>query len=172
MSDAEYGAGVDVVLPDGSFVPDPDSPTGHMRAPIPDLRDVALASRRTREMNESLLARPESRESASGYLLLTLALNLGQGGVFDYQRRGNRVLGYRPFQKYRPVANFNIGLFAQQAGLTIDEALKLSGFYASIFSRNARPDRPSGLNDTNEKFIRDGFAVGERGLFDQSLEER
>ena len=36
MSDAEYGVGPDVVLPDGSFVPDPDSPTGHMRAPIQD----------------------------------------------------------------------------------------------------------------------------------------
>jgi hypothetical protein len=58
-------SGPDVVLPDGSFVPDFDSPTGHMRAPVQDLRDVALAGQRTREMNESLLARPEPRESAS-----------------------------------------------------------------------------------------------------------
>jgi hypothetical protein len=123
-------------------------------------------------MYESLLAREESAESASGYLLMTVGRNLGHGGVFDYQRRGNMLAGYRQFRDFKHVSNFNIGLFAQQAGLTLEEALGISGRFASMFSKNAQPDQPYGLDPEDTDYIRRGFAAGQSGMFDQQAERR
>lgn len=165
-SDQEYGSGTDVVLPDGSFLEDSQSPSGHMRAPIGDLTAVARAGRSARDQYKSMLLFPETAISATGYLLLTLGMNVGQGGDFDYQRRGNRLIGFRQFHQYWHVSNFNVGLFAQQGGLTVEEALKTAGLFARLFSNNVDPSLPYSLNPDVADYIRKGFAAGESGVFE------
>ena len=165
-SDQEYGSGTDVVLPDGSFLEDSQSPSGHMRAPIGDSTAVARAGRSARDQYKSMLLFPETAISATGYLLLTLGMNVGQGGDFDYQRRGNRLIGFRQFHQYWHVSNFNVGLFAQQGGLTVEEALKTAGLFARLFSNNVDPSLPYSLNPDVADYIRKGFAAGESGVFE------
>jgi hypothetical protein len=89
---------------------------------------------------------PESAEGAIGYLALTLDEYLGHGGTFDYQRKGNMITGYTQLRQFRDVSNFSVGLFFQQAGLTLDEALGFAGAYAHFLSSNAKPDQPDRLD--------------------------
>jgi hypothetical protein len=171
MSDQEYGRGTDVLLPDGSFVDDPDSPTGHMRSPIQDLTEVAREGRRVRGRFNAMLHSPKTAVAAPGYFLLQLGLNVGQGGDFDYQRRGNRFAGFRQFHQFWHVSNFNVGLFAQQAGLTLDETLRTAGLFARLFSKNADPTQPYSLKPDVAEYIRKGFAAGESHAFDAKTDD-
>jgi hypothetical protein len=98
-------------------------------------------------------------------LAVTLGVNLGHAGTFDYQRSGSYFTGYTQFRQFKNVSNVNVGLFAQQAGLTLDQALWIAGGFASVFSSNKRPDRPSGLDPLTEKYIRIGFEIGQSGVF-------
>lgn len=77
------------------------------------------------------------------------------------------ITGYTQLPQFRHVSNFNIGLFAQQAGLSLDEALGISGMYAKWLSRNYKPDQPYGLDPENTEFIRKGFEAGASGVFDR-----
>lgn len=172
MSDKEYGNGTDVVLPDGSFVDDPKSPTGHMRSPTQDLMDVAREGNRVRKTFKSMLKSPKTAAAAPGYLLLQLGFGVGQGGEFDYQRRGSMFYGYRHFPDFQAVSNFNVGLFAQEAGLSLDETLRIAGLFARLFSKNARPAQEYGLDSTVVTYIRKGFAAGQSGMFDKKPEGR
>lgn len=156
--------GVVVVFPDGSTVVDPQSPTGKLMAPVADLSAVAEAGRETKEKFRALAVSPIA---ARLYLAAALGLNVGQGGTFDYQRRGNRITGYTHLQQFEKVSNLNVGLFAQQAGLTLEEVLDIAGLFARNFSGNADPSQPYGLSATQLKFITRGYQIGESGMFDK-----
>lgn len=156
--------GVAVVFPDGSTVADPQSPTGKLMAPVADLSAVAEAGRETREKVRALAVTPIA---ARLYLAAALGLNLGHGGTFDYQRRGNMITGYTHLQQFEKVSNLNVGLFAQQAGLTLEEVLDIAGTFARNFSDNTDPSQPFGLSATQLKFITRGYQIGESGMFDK-----
>jgi hypothetical protein len=115
------------------------------------------------------------------YLFAVLGAAVGTGGAFDYQREGPQsailadilsrgnddslaadLLGtFQELPQFRDVSNFNVGLFSQQAGLTLDETLSTAGRYAATFSANARPANPNGLDPQTAQFIKAGYKAGE-----------
>jgi RHS repeat-associated protein len=153
-----------VVLPNGSTIPDPDSPSGELRAPVADLSAVAAAGRQSRETLRALQG--GNPVVFYGSLIAILGLNVGQGGTFDYQRRGNMITGYTHLQQFKKVSNLNVGLFAQQAGLTLEEVLNIAGTFARYRSRNAKPGEPYGLDPAQLEYITRGFKLGESGMYD------
>jgi hypothetical protein len=157
--------GVAVVLPNGLTVPDAYSVTGHMVSPVIDLAPVAAAGRRTGQIYRTMLSSPEGSGGALPYLATAILTNIGQGGVYDYQRQGNHLTGFAQLRQYGDVSDFNVGLFCQQAGLPLEEVLEAAGRYARIVSGNAKPDQPYGLDSRTAKFIESGYAVGQSGVF-------
>jgi hypothetical protein len=157
-----------VVLPDGSTIADtgPKSPTGYVMSPKMDLHDVAAEGRRIGEVYRSMRANPATAGSAFPYLYATLALNVGQGGTYDHQRRGNMIKGYTQLPQFRPIANINVGLLGQKAGLTLDETLNIAGTYAQWRSSNADPNAPYGLDPQTLHYIKRGYEIGQTGMFD------
>ncbi len=160
-------AGVIVFLPNGQRVADPDSPTGFLMSPTANLEPVAAKGRTVGEQYRALLNDPESAAGAIPYLIGALIADLGQGGTFDYQRKGNFLTGYVHFRQFRDVSNFNVGLYCQQAGLSLDETLSYAGSYAKVFSGNAKLRKRYGLDPQTAKFIRMGYKAGESGIFGQ-----
>jgi hypothetical protein len=158
--------GVVVVLPDGSTIPDPGSPTGQVMSPVADLQTVAAKGREAGATFREMRKNPMTRAGASAYMLATLGLNVGQGGTFDHQRSGNMLTGYTQFYHFRPIANVNVGVFAQQAGLTLEETLDIAGLYARNFSRNSDPSKPHGLDPKTLHYITVGYKIGQSGVFD------
>jgi hypothetical protein len=163
--------GVPVELPDGSPVPDRFSATGRLMAPVADLSDVAAAGRNTAQTYRRLMIDPLTRETAGQLILKDYLTNIGTGGKYDYQREGNQVLGhifgFTQKPQFRNVSNVNVGLFAHQAGMTLEDTLKEAGEYASHFSSNARPDQPYGLDPRTAEFITLGHNIGKSGVFDR-----
>ncbi|MFI4999905.1 MAG: hypothetical protein ACHQK9_08510, partial [Reyranellales bacterium] len=157
--------GLIVELPDGSRIPDPHSPTGYVMSPAPDLGAVAAAGRQAGEGYRARLRNPETHLAAIPYLLAALGFGVGHGGAYDHQREGNFFTGYVQHPQFRNVSNVNVGLFCQQAGLTEDETLRIAGRFAGLFSRNAKPDQPFGLDEDTAKYIKIGFRLGETGMF-------
>lgn len=153
----------DVVLPDGSKIPDSQSPTGYLRSPVADLSAVARAGRKTAADVRSLLKNPDSAFTAAEYLALKLKRDLGQGGNFDYQRDSSEYRG-----EYRNVSNFNVGLYCQQAGLTLDETRTVAGAYAKLFSNNPGARDTYGLTNEQRRFIDLGYRAGQSGTFGSS----
>ena len=171
--------GVPVTLPNGSHVPDRKSPTGLLMSPTADLSDVAAAGRDAGATYRALLAAGD--DNALMYLFAVLGAAVGTGGAFDYQREGPQsailadilsrgnddslaadLLGtFQELPQFRDVSNFNVGLFSQQAGLTLDETLSTAGRYAATFSANARPANPNGLDPQTAQFIKAGYKAGE-----------
>lgn len=149
-----------VVLPDGSTIPHPESPTGKLMAPVADLSAVAAAGRRTGFAHRAMLFNSLTALGAPAWMVANLYANVSHGGTFDYQRRGGQFLG-----QFTPVSNVNVGLFAQQAGLSLEETLAIAGLYARLFSSNAIPGEPYGLNPNQMKFITAGFKIGQSGVF-------
>src|SRR5262249_3634980 len=151
--------------------PTPDSITGKVMSPLADLPTVAAHGRVTGEVFRSMLYNPETSAGALPYLYTTLWRNLGHGGTYDYQRRGDMITGhltgFTQLPQLRPIANVNGGLFAQQAGLTLDEALGIAGFFAKHFSRNADPSQPNNLAPLTAHFIKRGYELGQSGMFDK-----
>jgi hypothetical protein len=158
--------GVVVVLPDGSTIPDPGSPTGQVMSPVADLQTVAAKGREAGATFREMRKNPMTRAGASAYMSATLGLNVGQGGTFDHQRSGNMLTGYTQFYHFRPIANVNVGVFAQQAGLTLEETLDIAGLYARNFSRNSDPSKPHGLDPKTLHYITVGYKIGQNGVFD------
>ncbi|CAN5814739.1 hypothetical protein BH11PSE3_BH11PSE3_36480 [soil metagenome] len=156
-----------VVLPDGSTITDAKSPTGYVMSPRADLRDVAAKGRQIGETFRDMLANPEAAAGASAYLYTALGLNVGQGGTYDHQRRGNMITGYTQFRHFRPIANVNVGLLGQQAGLTLEEILGVAGMYARLRSSNADESRLYGLDPRTLHYITRGYEIGQSGMFDQ-----
>ena len=149
-----------VVLPDGSTIPDPRSSTGKVMAPTADLSAVAAAGRRTGFMHRAMLINPLTAGAAPAWMVANLRANVSHGGTFDYQRRGGQFL-----HQFTPVSNVNVGLFAQQAGLSLEETLATAGLYARLFSSNAKDSEPYGLDPDQLKYITAGFRIGESGVF-------
>jgi hypothetical protein len=154
-----------VVLPDGSDIEDADSVTGKLMSPVSDLSAVAAAGRQVGSTYAWTLRSPQGGAGALPYLATMLGLNVGQGGKFDYQRRGSRIGGYTHLPQFANVSNLNVGLFSQQAGLTLEETLWIAGKFACNFSSNSDPSKPYCLSSGQLKYITDGFKLGESGVF-------
>ncbi|HEX2581807.1 MAG TPA: hypothetical protein VHL08_07520 [Dongiaceae bacterium] len=124
---------------------------------------------------------PSTASNASVYLVSELFANLGHLGTFDYQRSSpigqpglaTRRINHYPI--YRNVSNYNVGLFAQQAGLTQDETLSLANYFASRFS-NFKADTKfdstfSSLPAIDLFFMKQGYNDGSKGYFDRGGSE-
>jgi hypothetical protein len=135
-----------VALPDGSTIPDQKSSTGKLMSPKADLSEVAAAGRQVGSTYRAMLTNPEGAAAAFPYLVTQLGLNVAQWGNFDCQRQGNAVTGGIHLPKFVHVSNFNVGLFCQQAGLSLDDTLQFAGTYACLRSKNSDPNRPHCLN--------------------------
>ncbi len=155
-----------VVLPDGSTVADPSSATGKLMSPVADLATVAAAGRAAGTTFRAMLDNPETAAGAFPYLGTMLGVNLGHAGTFDYQRRGNMITGYTQLPQYAHVSNFNVGLFAQQAGLPLEQILWIAGRFACNFSANAKPSEPYCLHPEQLQYITMGYKTGQSGMFD------
>jgi hypothetical protein len=157
------GPPLPVILPNGNRVKDPF--TGNdMMSPVSDLQPVAAAGRETREWFQYALSKGQTT-AAYSYLALQLGRYLGQGGIFDYQRTKQGSI-YHSIPAFQSVSNFNVGLFCQQAGLSLDQTLRISGIYARLNSQNAQPSNPYGLANENLHFITEGYNAGTSGQFD------
>ena len=155
-----------VVLPDGSTIEDAESSTGLVMSPKADLRDVAARGRQIGETFRATLANPETSAGAALYLYTALGLDLGHAGTYDHQRRGSMITGYTQLKQFRPIANINVGLLGQQAGLTLDEILGIAGMFARLRSSNADPNAPYGLSARTLHYIKRGYEIGQNGQFD------
>jgi hypothetical protein len=141
-----------VVLPDGRklIVKDEKGQETALLSPKADLSEVAAAGKATRQTYEDYLNSSEPG-AADGHRLGALLRYLGHGGLFDYQREGNPVIGnlaefvpglpkFKQHPAYQPVSNFNVGLFSQQAGMSLEETLRNASWYAKHWSSNYMPD--------------------------------
>jgi RHS repeat-associated protein len=160
--------GTPVVLPNGASVPDPKSPTGKMMAPVADLRPVAAAGREAkRDIKQMMLSGDGS--AVLGFLAGALGSNVGTGGQFDYQRMGPQsdILtgGFQQLRQFKAVSNFNVGLFAQQAGLTIDDLKNIGGAFFKAFSTNKDRSGPNGIDPETYHFWVEGFQAGGSGVY-------
>lgn len=165
--------GVPVVLPDGSNVPDSHSPTGLLMSPYAGVSNVAESGRRTGATYFSMINSSVEAGDPNTYLVSQLALDLGHGGRFDYQRQGTPIIGYAmgftQSPQFRDAANFNVGLYMQQAGFTLDETLSIAGRFANIFSINRKPGLPYGLDSQTADFIKVGYNAGVSGVFSPTV---
>jgi hypothetical protein len=109
---------------------------------------------------------PEAASTAYVSLMTGLGTYVGHDCVFNYQRRENHITGFVQLRQYRDVSNFNVGLFCQQAGISLDEALTIAGGYAFLLSGNASPGKPYGLDTETAEFIRRGYQAGSSGAYD------
>jgi hypothetical protein len=66
--------------------------------------------------------------------------------------------------QFRDVFNFNVGLFSQQAGMSLDDTLQTAGTFAHVFSSNYSPNSPYGLDRQTREFIETGWHAGESGF--------
>lgn len=161
--------GFPVVLPDGSNVPDRNSPTGLLMSPYADASNVAERGRRTGATYFGMINSSVETGDPNACLVAKLALDLGHGGRFDCQRQDIPMLGdltgWTQSRQFRDVANFNVGLYMQQAGFTLDETLSIAGTFASLRSDNKKPDQPYGLDAQTAEFIKIGYEAGAKGMF-------
>jgi len=157
--------GVPVVLPNGQTVPDQFSPTGNLMSPVADPSEVIVTGHVIGDTYSSLLSNPEASGGAIAYLGSAILGAVGQGGTYDYQRKGNRITGFTQYPQYRDVSNFNVGLLTQAAGLTLDETLSYAGDLAYWESSNYSPNQPYGLNPRTAAFITLGYTYGQSGAF-------
>lgn len=152
--------GVPVRLPNGNTVPDPHSPTGLMMAPASSVSDVAAAGKKAGQDAQRL----DSQSVGAVVFNVELGRAVGTGGQFDDQRMGPQsdVLtgGFMQLPQFRDVSNFNVGLFSQQSGMTLDQTLQTAGDFAKHFSSNYSPNSPYGLAPQTAEFIRVGFQAG------------
>lgn len=162
-------SGVPARLPDGQTIADPNSPTGRLMSPVADLGPVAKAGQQAGADYRSMLDNPESAEGAATFLGASLGAAVGPGGTFDYQRRGNRITGFTQLRQFKDVSNVNVGLFAQQAGLTLDETLRIAEAFEHFDTNNAKPDQPHGLDPRTAQFVTTGFNLGQSGAFDNLI---
>ena len=156
------------VMPNGNKITDPHSPTGLMMSPTRDLTDVAAAGKSVKEKVDKLRSEGKNKEAAA-LLMASLGPAVGTGGSFDYQRMGPQsdviTGGFQQLPQFRDVSNFNVGLFSQQAGMTLEQTLSVAGDFAHLFSGNFSPNSPYGLDPRTADFITGGFNEGASGAF-------
>lgn len=161
--------GAPVRGPDGALIPDPDgkSPNGFLMGPVGvSLQAVADAGRAQGELFRLMLNDPDKMFQAYAVMAIGVGTNLGHAGTFDYQRDGSYFGGYTQFPQFRDVSNYNVGVFMQQAGFSLDETLKIAGTFASIRSSNADTSQPYGLSEQTRVLTEQGYAFAASGAFD------
>lgn len=136
-------------------------------SPVANLAPVVVTGQYIGQTYSSMLNDPVTSESALFYLGGALLGAVGQGGIYDYQRQGNRITGYTQRPQFRDVSNFNVGLITQAAGLTLDETLTYAGDLAYAESSNYSPNQPYGLSPRTAAFISLGYSYGQSGVFGQ-----
>jgi hypothetical protein len=136
-------------------------------APFNDLASVAAAGREIGKEVQARLAVTLSFERAEELGKELVKKYLGQGGIFDYQRRHyeHGKDGFTQLRQFRNIANINVGLLCQQAGLPKERVLTIAGDYARENSSNYYPYEPYGLDPETRKYIEIGFEIGRKGLF-------
>jgi hypothetical protein len=172
-------AGSIVVLPDGSLIEDPfpdrRNHTGYVMAPVDNLEEVAEAGRRDGMDYRATqdLPIPGADEQGEASRIMSLFGNVGTGGRYDTQRgsRSSQIMAllrndFIQHRQFRPIANINVGLYGQQFGLTLEQTLGIAGIWARIASSNTDPNAPQKLDARTEYFIRKGYEIGAKGLFD------
>lgn len=160
--------GVAVVLPDGTNIADPTSPTGLLMSPVSDLSDVAAAGYGLRSFMNTINDPNSDSDQVTGAvagLSFGLGLDVAQGGLYDYQRKGNLITGITQLPQFRDVSNFNVGLVGQQAGMSLPQLLTVAGGFAQAFSNNYSPNQPYGLAPQTYAWIVTGWSVGNAGYF-------
>jgi len=161
--------GVPVVLPNGRTVRNEYSQTGVLMSPFADLRDVAAAGRKAfRDSLINWLKNPLKAEDAIEYGVELVRRELGQGGRHDYQRLwipDQTTADYLQLPQFCDVANFNVGLFMQQAGVPFWATMVIAGKYAEKYSSNHRPDQRDGLDPRTREWIKRGYDAGDSGMF-------
>lgn len=163
----QTGFGAPMRTPDGELVRD-DYTKGFLMGPLgADLAKVAEAGRSLGDLTKTMLENPNSSSDTLAVLGSGLLLNLGHGGTFDYQRVGSYSDGFTQYRQFRDIADVNVGLFAQQAGLSKDETLSVSGFFARNLSSNTHPSEPYSLDPRTRVLIEQGYALGESGAFNR-----
>ncbi|MHC2574976.1 hypothetical protein [Rhizobium leguminosarum] len=168
LQEDRFKNGVAMQLPNGRLIEDPWSWTGYLMGPTGvDLANVAKSGR--------ILGAAVTAVEATGNSMLAqatlhagLGLSLGHAGFFDYQREGSYLFGYTQHRQFRDISNVNVGLFAQQAGLPIEEILEIAGQFASLRSSNAMPNKPYSLDPRNTYLIELGYRLGSSGIFERS----
>jgi hypothetical protein len=73
--------------------------------------------------------------------------------------------GFQQLPQFRDVSNFNVGLFSQQAGMTLEQTLNVAGDFANLLSGNFSPNSPHGLDPRTADFITGGYNEGASGAF-------
>jgi hypothetical protein len=61
-----------------------------------------------------------------------------------------------------------VGLFCQQAGVSLDDMLMAAGRFASVLSSNAKPGKPYGLDPRTAEFIKSGYLAGASEFSDKA----
>jgi hypothetical protein len=126
-------------------------------SPTLDLQPVADAGKAVGGEYRKLMGK--SPLLAGAYLMTALNHYLGHGGVFDYQRSGNALTGYKQLRQFRDVSNFNVGLFTASAGLSLEQTLKITSTFAGVKSNfGSAPLGSNGVPARTEEFIRLGYA--------------
>jgi RHS repeat-associated protein len=154
--------GVPVTLPNGSHVADSHSATGMLMAPTSSVSDVAAAGKKAGQ--DAAAAGGSLAPGAIIGFTAALGKAVGTGGQFDDQRVGPQsdviTGGFQQLPQFRDVSNFNVGLFAQQAGMTLEDTLSTAGSFAHMFSGNYSPNSPYGLAPQTAEFIKAGYQAG------------
>ena len=160
--------GVPVKLPNGNTVQDPYTHQPLM-SPTADLSNVAAAGKTIKkDVNTTLNPGDEgSGFAALTYLYSALKQDLRQNGDFDYQRATFISGDLQQLPQFRDVSNFNVGLLAQQAGLSLTDILTLAGTYARVNSSNYHSEQPHGLDERTRVLTELGFQTGASGSYGQ-----
>jgi hypothetical protein len=166
--DFEQMQGRIVQLPNGDLVPNAYSDSGYLMSPFSDLGDVAAAGRSAPERVKELMG--YDLLHVRSYIRKVIGDAVSQGGTWDYQRRQYAFGkdGFTQLRQFRDVANFNVGLYCQQAGLPLDMVLDEAGKYAAKNSKNAAPDQLHGLDPRTREQIELGYKIGLSGVFNRS----
>ncbi len=156
-----------VRLPDGTAIPDKNSPTGYVMSPNTDLARVAADGRRIGEQYASM--RSNSDPTADLKLMISLGALVGHAGAYDYQRKGSLFTGYTQLRHFRNISNINVGLIGQQAGLALHELLTISGTFADWLSSNSDPADEYKLSAQTRFYIEEGYRIGSSGVYGRAV---
>jgi len=178
----QYGVGHPLLMRNGEPIPDVYSRTGIMISPTTDVSPVVAAGQllgRCLALEQELTPSRSIIVQAQGFIWTTetlfigLGSTLGWGGLFDYQRTGAPGF-FQQYPQYRDVSNFNIGVLAQQAGLSEAYIQRIAGLAAAIGSSNSsfslsRPEtwqsRAQDWNSLqNQQLIHLGYGLSEQGV--------
>jgi hypothetical protein len=155
--------GTAVKDPKGNTVIDPNT-NAPLASPTGSLQSVANAGKQFGKDLKTMM-NTGGPDAFTAAMLAGLDAAVGHGGTFDYQRQHNSDGSVTFVSAFRDVSNYNIGLYAQQAGIPLNDVLRLAQGYASVLSKNYDSSNPSGGNPRNAGMIRLGYAAGASGVY-------